>query len=94
MATCGAYGESIHVNGTVDGDLYMAGDRVRIGQARISGELRYRGTHDVEIDPGAEVAGGIQHQRRSAGTGLNALATGATLAASRCWPVRCCAGSC
>lgn len=63
-----AYGESIQINGTVDGDLYVAGDRVRVGpEARISGELRYRGSQDIEIDPGAEVVGGIERQRRSRG---------------------------
>ena len=40
-----ALAESIQINGTVDGDLYVAGDRVRVGpEARISGELRYRGS--------------------------------------------------
>lgn len=61
-----AYGESVTLNGTVRGDVTVAGESVRIGPgARFQGELRYRGASAPDIDPGAEITGGVRELRGS-----------------------------
>ncbi|MBM5810591.1 MAG: polymer-forming cytoskeletal protein [Gammaproteobacteria bacterium] len=59
-----AYGDSVSLNGTVHGDVTVAGEGVHIGpEARIHGELRYRGATAPEIAPGAEITGGLRELR-------------------------------
>lgn len=60
-----AFGERIDINGTVDGDVELAGDKLRLGPgARIAGRVVYRSSHDIVVDPAAEVAGGIAKSRK------------------------------
>ncbi len=55
------YGEWIVINGTVGGDLELAGKSIRIGpDARIAGRLEYKSGGGIVIDPQAQVAQGIE----------------------------------
>ena len=50
------------LNGNVGGDADVAAGNIRIGSdARIQGRLRYRSDHEIVVDPGAQIAGGIEH---------------------------------
>lgn len=60
-----AFGESIEINGTVAGDVELAGEDIRIGpEARISGRVEYRTGGHVDVDPSAQVAGGVMEVDR------------------------------
>lgn len=63
-----AYGDTIVINGRVDGDVEVAGGNIRIGpDARITGRIEYRSGRDIDVDPAAQVAGGVtelQQERR------------------------------
>lgn len=55
-----AFGESIVINGTIGGDVELAGERIRIGpDARIGGRVEYRTGGEIEVDPRAQVGGGV-----------------------------------
>lgn len=55
-----ATGHSVELNGPIGQDVEVAGGTLRLGPlAQIAGNLRYRVTGDVHIDPGAKVAGKI-----------------------------------
>ncbi len=77
--TLRAYGERIVVNGSVDGDAYLAGDNIRIGpDALISGRVVYRSRHAVVVDPAARVAGGVAKSTKDH-EWLRKFARGATI---------------
>jgi cytoskeletal protein CcmA (bactofilin family) len=63
-----AYGDTIVINGSVGGDVEVAGENIRIGpDARIAGRVEYRSGRDIDVDPAAQVAGGVselQQERR------------------------------
>ncbi|MGH8251897.1 MAG: bactofilin family protein [Steroidobacteraceae bacterium] len=60
-----AYGESIFINGRVGGDVEAAGERIRIGpDARIEGRVEYRSSRDIQVDPQAQIAGGISELQK------------------------------
>lgn len=63
-----AYGDRIVINGSVGGDVELAGGNIRIGpDARIAGSVEYRSGSDIDVDPAAQVAGGVmelQQDRR------------------------------
>lgn len=63
-----AFGDTIVINGSVAGDVEVAGENIRIGpEARIDGRVEYRSSRDIEVDPAAQVAGGVtelQQDRR------------------------------
>lgn len=63
-----AYGDMIVINGSVGGDVELAGENIRIGpDARIAGRVRYRSSRDIVVDPLAQVAAGVtefQEDRR------------------------------
>lgn len=63
-----AFGDTIVINGSVGGDVEVAGGSIRIGpDARIDGQVEYRSSRDIEVDPAAQVAGGVtelQQDRR------------------------------
>lgn len=75
-----AFGETIVINGTIGGDVELAGENLRIGpDARIGGRVEYRGSKDIELDPAAVVGGGVtemQQDRRW----LRKFGRGATIA--------------
>jgi len=75
-----AFGETIVINGTIGGDVELAGENLRIGpDARIGGRVEYRGSKDIELDPAAVVSGGVtemQQDRRW----LRKFGRGATIA--------------
>ncbi len=80
-----AFGDTIVINGSVGGDVEVAGESIRIGpDARIDGRVEYRSSRDIEVDPAAQVAGGVtEHQQdrrwlRKLGHGA-AIFGGATL---------------
>ncbi len=55
-----AFGETIVINGTIGGDVELAGKSIRIGpDARIRGRVEYRTGGEVVVDPQAQVAGGV-----------------------------------
>ena len=55
-------GGQVRINGPVGGDVEVAAGRVELGpNARIAGKLRYTGSEEVQSDPAAQVAGGIEH---------------------------------
>ena len=57
------FGDSLTVNGTVKGDVDLVGDTIHVGpDARIGGRLDYRRGADVNVDPAAQIAGGV-HER-------------------------------
>ena len=61
----GAYGERIVLDGSVAGDVEFVGDKLRLGpNARIEGELTYRSGGAIDVDTGAQVAGGIHRTTR------------------------------
>jgi cytoskeletal protein CcmA (bactofilin family) len=63
-----AFGDTIVINGRVGGDVEVAGENIRIGpDARIDGRVEYRSSRDIDVDPAAQVAGGVselQQERR------------------------------
>ncbi len=60
-----AFGDSIIINGTIGGDVEVAGDDIRIGpDARIAGRVEYRSGSDVIVDPQAQVSGGVMEVER------------------------------
>jgi cytoskeletal protein CcmA (bactofilin family) len=60
-----AYGDTIFINGRVDGDVEIAGEDIRIGpDARIDGAVEYRSSRDISVDPAAQVAGGVREVRK------------------------------
>jgi len=75
-----AFGDTIVINGTIGGDVELAGETLRIGpDARISGRVEYRSSKDIELDPAAVVGGGVtemQQDRRW----LRKFGRGATIA--------------
>lgn len=74
-----AYGERIEINGSVGGDVELAGDDLRLGPgARISGRVVYRGGRTIDVDPAAEVAGGVAKSRKDE-EWLRKLGRGATI---------------
>jgi cytoskeletal protein CcmA (bactofilin family) len=77
-----AYGESIVINGVINGDVELAGERIRIGpDARIAGKVEYRSGRPIVIDPEATIGRGItemQKERRwmrSIGRGTTIMGT-------------------
>ncbi len=77
-----AYGESIVINGVINGDVELAGERIRIGpDARIAGKVEYRNGRPIVIDPEATIGRGItemQKERRwmrSIGRGTTIMGT-------------------
>jgi cytoskeletal protein CcmA (bactofilin family) len=78
--TLRAYGERIVVNGSVDGDVELAAENIRLGpEARIAGRVVYRSRHDIVVDRAAQVAGGITKSSRDH-EWLRKVARGATIA--------------
>jgi cytoskeletal protein CcmA (bactofilin family) len=60
-----AFGETIIINGTIGGDVELAGESIRIGpDARIAGRVEYRTGGDIEVDPAAQVSGGVMEVDR------------------------------
>ncbi|MGQ0385170.1 MAG: hypothetical protein ACT4UP_10880 [Gammaproteobacteria bacterium] len=60
-----AFGESILINGRIGGDVEVAGESIRIGpDARIGGRVEYRSGSDVQVDPAAQVEGGVMEVDR------------------------------
>ncbi len=60
-----AFGESIAINGTVGGDVEVAGESIRIGpDARIDGRVEYRSGADVQVHPAAQIGGGVMEVDR------------------------------
>jgi cytoskeletal protein CcmA (bactofilin family) len=56
-----AYGERITLDGMVGGDVEFAGDSLRLGpNAQVGGEVVYRSSADIEVEPGAQVSGGVR----------------------------------
>ena len=54
-------GGKVRINGPVAGDASVAAGKLELGpDARIQGKLSFRG-QDLQQDPAAQVAGGIQH---------------------------------
>lgn len=74
-----AYGDRIVINGTVGGDVELAGETIRIGpDARIAGRVEYRSGSDITVDPAAQVMGSVievQHDKRW----LRTVGRGATI---------------
>jgi cytoskeletal protein CcmA (bactofilin family) len=57
----GGAGE-LTINGTIEGDVDVGTGELVIGpQARIAGQLRYRSPEEAQIDPAAEITGGIDY---------------------------------
>lgn len=55
-----AFGETIIINGTIGGDVELAGESIRIGpDARIGGRVEYRTGGAIEVDPAAQITGGL-----------------------------------
>lgn len=60
-----AFGESIAINGTIFGDVEVAGESIRIGpDAHIYGRVEYRSGSDVQVDPAATIDGGVMEVDR------------------------------
>jgi cytoskeletal protein CcmA (bactofilin family) len=60
-----AYGERVALDGSVGGDVRFAGDTLRLGpNARVAGELTYRSSSDIVVEPGAQVSGGIHRSMK------------------------------
>lgn len=60
-----AYGDTIVINGSVEGDVELAGETIRIGpDARIAGQVEYRSSRDIDVDPAAQVAGGVTERQQ------------------------------
>ncbi|MGQ0429293.1 MAG: bactofilin family protein [Gammaproteobacteria bacterium] len=60
-----AFGETIVINGRIGGDVEVAGESIRIGpDARIGGRIEYRSGSDVQVDPAAQVGGGVMEVDR------------------------------
>jgi cytoskeletal protein CcmA (bactofilin family) len=60
-----AFGETIILNGTIGGDVELAGESIRIGpDARIAGRVEYRTGGDIQVDPAAQVSGGVMEVDR------------------------------
>ncbi len=78
--TLQVFGEHIDINGIVGGDVSLTGEDIRIGpDARISGRLTYRSRNEANIDPRAQVAGGIERKPRKIrewGKGMGEIAWG------------------
>lgn len=75
-----AYGERIVINGSVGGDVELAGSNIRLGpEARIAGKLVYRSSDEIVLDPGAQVTGGITKSRKER-EWLRRLGRGASIA--------------
>jgi hypothetical protein len=56
-----AFGDRIELNGRIDGDVQLAGGRLRLGPgARIGGRVTYRSGDELVVEPGAQVAGGVR----------------------------------
>lgn len=74
-----AAGSRVYINGPVRGDVQASGDAISLGpRADIHGVLRYRSDNDLQRDPAARVAGGVERltaQDNAEGTGTLVLAT-------------------
>lgn len=56
-----AVGGRIYVNGPVGGDVQLTGDAISLGpEADIAGVLRYRSGNDIQRDPAARIAAGVE----------------------------------
>ncbi len=63
-----AGGGHVLIDGRVDGDVTSTGGSVELGpNARLGGRLRYASRDDVQIDPAAQVASGVERLALPAG---------------------------
>jgi cytoskeletal protein CcmA (bactofilin family) len=52
---------TVRINGTIGGDVVATGGAIELGpEARIAGKLRYASRDELQRDPGAQVAGGVE----------------------------------
>jgi cytoskeletal protein CcmA (bactofilin family) len=60
-------GGHVRIDGTVGGDVVVTSGSIELGpNARIGGKLRYRSREELQRDPAAQVAGGIERAGKSA----------------------------
>jgi hypothetical protein len=60
-------GGQVRIDGTVGGDVVVTSGSLELGpNARIGGKLRYRSREELQRDPAAQVAGGVERAGKSA----------------------------
>ncbi len=60
-------GGHVRIDGTVGGDVVVTSGSIELGpNARIGGKLRYRSREELQRDPAAQVAGGVERAGKSA----------------------------